>query len=181
MLGDHDLFRKALPYEGSAGVPLIICPPRGSGIAGNQRTDAVADLQDIMPTLLDCAGLPIPEHIDGLSLLPVMRGETPSVRQWLHGEHATLGSSIQWMTDGHEKYIWWSQTGHEQFFDLDADPQELHDLAPGEPSRVAVWRSRLIAELAGREDGHSDGHNMIPGQPVRPILPGVLASFRPSA
>jgi len=181
LLGDHDLFRKALPYEGSAGIPLIIRPPKGSGIAPNQRVDAVTDLQDIMPTLLDCAGLPLPENIDGASLLPVLRGEQQSVRPWLHGEHSALGSSIQWLTDGHEKYIWWSETGREQLFNLDTDPEELHDLAAESESRTGIWRSRLVQELAGREDGHSDGQSLIPGRPVRPILPGVLASFQPTA
>jgi arylsulfatase A-like enzyme len=180
MLGDHDLYRKTFPYEGSAGVPLIIRPPAASGIEPNRRLDAVVELQDIMPTLLDCAGLPVPAGIDGSSLLPVIRGEATSVRSWLHGEHTALGQSIQWLTDGHEKYIWWSGNGQEQLFDLDDDPEELRDLAPVRTDRVAVWRRRLVDQLAGREDGHSDGERLIPGRAVQPILPNVLSSFQPA-
>ena len=62
-----------------------------------------------------------------------MRGEAQTIREYLHGEHAgqydyRLGN--HYLTDGHRKYIWYSQTGRQQLFDLDADPAELHDLAP---------------------------------------------------
>jgi len=179
MMGDHHMYRKGYPYEGSARVPLILKGPAGSTIRSGQRLDPVVELRDIMPTLLDCAGLPVPAAIDGVSLLPLVRGEEHAVRPWLHGEHLIFGQSLQWLTDGHEKYIWWSGTGRQQLFDLDRDPQECHDLAAEaeEVDRVAVWRQRLICELAGREDGHSDGIKLIPGQPASPILPSVLAQF----
>ncbi|HWV34920.1 MAG TPA: hypothetical protein VNZ55_04760 [Thermomicrobiales bacterium] len=54
-----------------------------------------------------------------------------------------------------------------------ADP----DLAGDAPERVVTWRQRLIAELAGREGGLSDGDRPVPGRPTQPILPSVLAGF----
>ena len=57
-------------------------------------------------------------------------------------------------------------------FDLDGDPQELHDMA-GEATaagRVAHWRRVLMGELAGREEGFTDGERLIPGRPVSPCL-----------
>jgi len=79
---------------------------------------------------------------------------------------------MQWVTDGHQKYIWFSGSGREQLFDLDADPQELHDLAaePSAAGRLADWRQALIRELAGREEGFTDGQQLIVGRPVRPCL-----------
>jgi hypothetical protein len=70
---------------------------------------------------------------------------------------------VQYVTDGHEKFIWNPITGDQQFFDLDADPQETRDLIddPASQERVELWRQRLIDRLAGRGDGFSDGEKLI--------------------
>ena len=87
-------------------------------------------------------------------------------------QNVILGQSVQWVTDGHEKFVWFSGTGHEQLFDLDDDPRELHDLAGDSTAagRVAHWREVLMEELAGREEGFTDGERLIPGRPVKPCL-----------
>jgi arylsulfatase len=176
LLGDHHMFRKCLPYEGSARVPFILRGPHDSGIRRGAACNALVELRDVMPTLLDCAGLPIPESVEGHSLLPIARGEAEGVRSTLHSEHTLFGQSIQWLTDGHEKYIWFSQTGQEQLFNLDDDPQELHDLAgrPASADRLAHWRGSLVEELMGREEGFTDGKRLIPGRPGVPVLAHVL-------
>jgi arylsulfatase len=180
MLGDHRLNRKGYPYEASAGVPFILAGPPGSNFPRGSTCDTLIELRDVMPTLLDCAGLPIPKGIDGGSALPVVLGEQTSLRPWLHGEHVLFGQTVQWLTDGNQKYVWWSQDGTEQFFDLDADPEERRDLASDPPwaTDLGKWRSRLIRELAGREDGHSDGEQLFTGRPASPILPSVLERFQ---
>ena len=172
MMGDHHLFRKAYPYEGSARVPMILKGPPGSGIGRGQVADQVVELRDVMPTLLDIAGLPIPESVEGQSFLPLARGAAVEWRPYLHGEHTIFDQSAQWLTDGHEKYVWYSGTGVEQLFDLDRDPRELRDLAakPEAAARVALWRARLIEELSGREEGFTDGKELIVGRPVDPVL-----------
>ena len=172
MLGDHHLFRKIYPYEGSARVPMILAGPRASGIRRGEALAPVAELRDIMPTLLDCAGLEIPGTVEGRSLLPLARGEQAEWRPYLHGEHFFFGQSLHWLTDGMEKYVWCSGTGVEQLFDLRRDPQECTDLArqAAHAGRVGEWRARLIEELRGREEGYTDGQRLIPGRPVKPVL-----------
>ncbi len=172
MMGDHHLFRKGLPYEGSARVPLILAGPRGSGLPGGTVSGALAELRDVMPTLLDCAGLPVPAEVEGCSLLPAARGGTEPVRRHLHGEMVMVGQSIQWVTDGREKYVWFSGTGREQLFDLERDPQERRDLAtlPGEAERMARWRRVLADALREREEGFTDGERLITGRPVHALL-----------
>lgn len=172
MLGDHHLFRKSLPYEGSARIPFLIQGHAGSGICPGTVCDQPVELGDVMPTLLDCAGLPIPTTVEGQSLLPLMRREAVPWREYIHGEHTTLGQSVQWIADGHQKYVWFSGSGHEQLFDLDADPQELHDLARSSSAaeQLAHWRQTLMHELAGREEGFTDGQRLIAGRPVHPCL-----------
>ena len=177
MLGDHHMFRKAFPYEGSARIPLILAGPRNSGLPTNRQLEPVVELRDVMPTLLDCAGLPIPASVEGASLLPLLRDETRSWRADLHGEHTTFGQSMQWLTDGHEKYIWFSGSGVEQLFDLKADPQELNDLArnPGSEERLTFWRGRMIQELGWREEGFVQDGALIAGRPVHPCLAHLRA------
>lgn len=180
-LGDHHLFRKTTPYQGSAHVPLLLHAPKDSGIERGCVRDEVVELRDIMPTLLDCAGLPIPDSIEGRSFLPIARNEDNGNRAWrkyLHGEHTGFGGSIQWCTDGHQKYVWFSKDGHEQLFDLDNDPQEKHDLAreSNHQAHLSHWRERLIAELTDREEGFVDDGDLIPGQPVSPVLSHIIPS-----
>lgn len=169
MMGDHDFYRKALGYEGSARIPFIVRLPGGEYV--RPRVDEVVELRDVMPTILDIAGVQIPESVDGRSVLPLMRGEDVEWRRDIHGEHTyTIRDfeEMHWVTDGHRKFIWWSGSGMEQFFDLDADPQELHDLIedPARVPEVDDWRGRLIAHLEGREEGFVTDGQLVAGRPV---------------
>ena len=170
MLGDHCGWRKSVPYEPSARIPLLIRAPGRFELRMRSVVDAPVCLEDIMPTLLDMTDIPVPDTVDGRSLLPLMRGEDVPWRRHLHIEHAPLHHTL---TDGKEKFIWFTQDGREQFFDLEEDPAELHDLAsnPGCADRVAWWRSQLVEELKDRPEGWSDGVTLTPGKPYEPSLP----------
>jgi arylsulfatase A-like enzyme len=173
LLGDHNLFRKSFPYEGCARVPLILKGPDHCGIRANHISNRVVELRDIMPTLLECAGLEIPDGVEGRSFLANARGEDREVHPYLHGEHLVpCGGSAHYLTDGHAKYVWFSADGHEQLFDLDRDPRELQDLAGKANSAAGLkeWRCRLVKELGGREEGFTDGRKLIAGQPVYSVL-----------
>lgn len=167
MLGEHGLFRKSFPYQGSVHVPFLLAGPADGPIARGQVVHAPVELRDVMPTLLDAAGLPVPEGLDGRSVLPLLDPGSPTPwRRFLHGEHTLFGMSMQWLTDGSEKYVWMSGTGREQLFDLEADPTELHDLAavPASADRVALWRARLVEVLDGREEGYVEGGRLVAGR-----------------
>jgi arylsulfatase len=166
LMGDHNLFRKSLPYEGSARVPLILAGP---GVTPG-ADDRLAELRDIMPTLLDLAGLPVPDAVEGLPLTG------SRAREFLHGEHIehviTAGrASVQWITDGDWKYIWRSDDGREQLFCLRTDPHELRDLTAAEPAQAARLRALLIAGLADRPEGFVQDGTLVPGRPVAAVLP----------
>lgn len=180
LLGDHNLFRKAFPYEGSAGIPLLVYDPGNLlGLPRGGTRDALVELRDIMPTLLDLAGTPIPEEVDGKSLVPVLRDAGEQVLGYLHGEHTLGGHSTQFIVTKTDKYVWYTQTGEEQYFDLSADPEELHNLI-GDPmyeERAAQLRGLLIQELTGREEGYTDGTRLISGRTPQT----VLSRLRPKA
>ena len=158
MLGDHNLWRKTYAYESSARIPLIVRFPETVNVPKARVCDRVVELRDLMPTILDVAGVGIPETVDGDSLLKLARGETEDWREYLHGEHSTCYSEEQehqYVTDGKRKYIWFPRLGTEQFFDLARDPAESTDLS-GDPlhqEEMALWRNRLIAELEPRKLG----------------------------
>ncbi|MFW5868574.1 MAG: sulfatase/phosphatase domain-containing protein, partial [Armatimonadota bacterium] len=163
MMGDHYLHRKTYAYEGSARIPFVVRYPRGyDGPTG--EFDHPVGIQDIMPTLLDIAGVEGPDTMTGESVVKAARGE--DFREFIHGEHSPCYSpdnAMQYVTDGHEKFIWFPVTGQQQFFDLDADPRETRDLIDDAASqeRVELWRQRLIDRLARRDDGFSDGEKLI--------------------
>ena len=221
MMGDHHLWRKGYPYEGSARVPLVIAGP---GIAPGTTIEQVVELRDLMPTLLDLAGLPVPESVEGRSLVPFLMGSeggaaapatpgtegdagdagagseggaaapaTPGAegdvgdastvppatstpapwREYLHGEHALFGQSIHWIRFSHYKYVWFSTWDEYQLFDLDADPQELHNVVDqGDYQQVRDQaHGYLVAELRGREEGFVDENgNLTAGRPVGNVL-----------
>ena len=160
MLGDHNLWRKTYAYEGSAHIPLIVCPPAADGGSRRARAREPVTLQDIMPTILEGAGVPVPKTVDGRSLLPLC-GAAAVPGQWrefVHGEHCECYSpeqEMQYLCDGRMKYIWFPQLDSEQLFDLETDPGETRDLArePTRQAEVGRWRGRLAEVLAARDAG----------------------------
>lgn len=167
MLGDHLLFQKAKPYQGSVRVPLFLSGRRD--LVGRGVRPDLAELRDVMPTLLELAGAPIPDTVDGSSLLG------PVDRSWLHGEHALGRDSMHFIVTRTDKFIWYSQTGEELYFDLERDPHETHNAVrdPDRARRVDQLRSWLVQALAGREEGYTDRARLIPGRPPKTVLDHV--------
>jgi len=174
MLGDHNLFRKTWPYEASIRVPFLARAPEWMDCTAGLTIQRPVGLQDVMPTILDVAGAAIPGSVDGASVLPYMRGDAPAWRDYLHGEHTACyepDQGNQWVTDGHEKLVWYTQTGEQQFFDLDTDPLEMRNATADADARdrITVWRQRLIDELTGRPEGYvKDGHLVAGRAELRP-------------
>lgn len=154
-LCDHYMFRKCRPYEGSCHIPMIISGPE-SLIGGNrgQVCHSVVELRDIMPTFLDIAHASVPEEVDGKSMLPMVVNPDKCIRTWLHGEHLYGKDSNHYIVTDHDKFIWYSQSGEEQYFDLDKDPKELHNAIhdEGNEARVDILRTWLKESLSGREE-----------------------------
>ncbi|MFW6598728.1 arylsulfatase [Propionibacteriaceae bacterium Y2011] len=178
MLGDHNMWRKTFPYEASARVPFFLKPARSMGLPADVVRSEPVGLQDVMPTLLEAAGVPIPDSCTGRSVLPLATAGDDGAtgwREYLHGEHAgqyDYDAGMHYLTDGHHKYVWYTQTGREHLFDLDADPDELHDLsaAPG-GGDLAGWRARLVETLADRPEGFVRSGELVVGRPHHHLVP----------
>ena len=124
--------------------------------------DKPVELMDLMPTFLDAAGVDIPVTVDGESLVPLMKDESSAWRDFVHGECCNVPSSnsgMQYVTDGKRKFAWFPGKDEELFFDLEEDPQEVHNLSndPDRAIEVATWRGHLIAQLGDRPEGFTDG------------------------
>jgi len=177
LLGDFGFLHKTLPYEGSARVPLILSGP---GIPSGVKSGAVAELRDVMPTLLDLAGCATPESIDGKSLIPCMEDPEANVRRWLHGEHPFnlhgSGESVHWIVDGNWKYIWFSGKGEEQLFNLREDPREEQDLSRDASSaeKLAELQAVLVHALSDRPEGYVENGRLRTEVPCLNLLPKPL-------
>lgn len=174
MLGDHYLFRKCEPYEGSTRIPFLIQASKELGFVEGLRCGSPVCLEDIMPTLLECSGIPIPEKMDGKSLAPILRGQTDTVRQWLHGEHATCYSEAQafhMLTDGRWKFIWRPSSGEEQLFDLSQDPNECTNLSADiDHQKVTdLIREKMVQLLTDRPEGFVVNGKLVSGCEYPPI------------
>jgi len=149
-LGDHGLFDKRFMYEESLRMPFLVRWP--AAIKAGTRSDAIGLNVDFAPTFLDAAGLSVPADMQGRSLLPVLRGRTPSdwrtsmYYRYYHdpGDHNTR-AHYGVRTRTHKLIHFWKKDQWE-LFDLVNDPSELHNLygQSGEETLTAA----LTAELA---------------------------------
>lgn len=133
MIGDHGLTAKGCRfYEGLVRVPLIMSWPEK--FPKGLRSDALVELTDITPTLLELAGLPPSAEMHGRSLLRQLMGESGSDehREFVRCTYTeTLQGSPSWGTmirDRRHKLCNYHGTGRGQLFDLQADPNEHRNL-----------------------------------------------------
>ena len=156
MLGDHHLWRKTYAYEGSAKVPMLLRWPENMGMnpQRGKKLHQPVELRDVLPTFLDAAGAHIPNHIDGKSMLELVRGNTKNWHKFIDLEHSMCYNKDHWnaLTDGRFKYIYYAYDGREQLFDLRNDPGELHDLTKksSHQKNLLKWRQRMIEHLSER-------------------------------
>jgi arylsulfatase A-like enzyme len=148
MLGHHGLWAKRLYYEQSANIPMLLLGPAGDRRtpAGSQD-DRLVGWQDVMPTLLDLAGIPIPETVEGISMV----GDAQ--RPYLFGEVGEGPMATRMIRQDQYKLIYYPTGNRFQLFDLNADPQELHDLSADE-SHASLRQQMvalLVAELYGND------------------------------
>ncbi|MEN8785865.1 MAG: sulfatase-like hydrolase/transferase [Akkermansiaceae bacterium] len=149
LLGEHGLTSKVLAYEDSIRVPLIIAPPGGSSKTNQDFALGI----DIAPTILDIAGLPTPSFMHGRSLLPLVKGNTPS--DWrtkfvYEAPQSQLGSEPLWAIRTHdEKYIEYPGLSFEEVYDLKNDPAERKNISPSPESKsyhqtITTHRAQVI-------------------------------------
>ncbi len=148
-LGDHGIWTKHTNYEQANRIPLIIAAP-GVTRAG-AVTEQLAESVDLYPTLVELAGLPaakVPQAIDGVSLVPVLREPEHRVRE--HAFHAfpkeKLGRAIR--TSRYRLVEWKKpaagpESAEIELYDYQVDAAETKNLASELPAVVAELRAIL--------------------------------------
>jgi arylsulfatase A-like enzyme len=142
---------KGYQWEGGLRVPFFLHVP---GPLGEHPFDIDVPVSgaDLYPTLLDLAGLPLrpTQHLDGISLRPLLEGKEWPVRPlvWHYPHYGNQGGepSSCWLENNFKLIHYW-EDGRAELYDLDNDPSETHDLAAMQPARVLALRSRLLAFL----------------------------------
>lgn len=141
-LGDHTFWLKSNVHEQVTRVPLIItapgCPPG--------RTDSIAELVDLYPTVCELVGEAAPEDLHGTSLVPVLfdhdLDRKPGAMSFYRG---TCWRTRDW---AYMRY----NDGSEELYDMRHDPEQFTNLAD-DPDHDAI-RQRLAEQLTRRLDKH---------------------------
>jgi arylsulfatase A-like enzyme/cytochrome c-type biogenesis protein CcmH/NrfG len=135
--GTHGLF----VYDSTLKIPFIVAGP---GIDTPRVAPTVARTTDVLPTLLDYAGLPIPAGIEGRSLRPAMEGramdDAPAYAETLYPQREFGWAPLfAWRTADHKMI----EAPRPELYDLQKDPGEKDNLAPRETARLAQMREKL--------------------------------------
>ena len=161
-LGDHGLIQKGCRfYEGLVRVPLIFSLP--GHFEGGLRSDALVGLLDKTPTLLDLAGLEVPDRMQGMSLLPILRGEVSPDhhRDFVRCEFYDAldqpdGTFATMYRDRRYKLVMYHGHAHGELYDLETDPEEFENLwdAPGAQSlKVDLMKQSYDASMLAMDRG----------------------------
>jgi arylsulfatase A-like enzyme len=157
MMGDHGLFLKGfMHYKGTLQVPLMINAP---GVAP-EVNQALASSIDICPTLLELAGIPFYEGIQGKSLHSILAGKQKTVRDCILVEDdiATITAKLTPIPSKTRTII---TTNHrysrnskaeEQLFNLIDDPEEMTDLKSKKPETKSLMVEQMMDMLIDADD-----------------------------
>ena len=146
-LGSHHAFNKGLLIEESIRVPLVFW----GGLSPQANKTQVAQLIDIMPTLLEHCGVGVPDSVQGHALGPILRGECETLEQ--NGAFIeTSTGAIGLRTPTHlygmqlEEDLRAISDEAKCLYDLDADPYEQINLAGSADSALESGLARRLAE-----------------------------------
>ena len=170
-LGDHHMWGKLNPYDASYRVPLVIRDPRQPDQYGH-IVDAFTESTDLMPTLLTLIDAPVPHSLNGVSLTPFLAGKPPTI--WRDAVHMELDfgepdhmtpkqqatgtqfhtSNLAILREARFKLVHFNGGLAPLLYDLQSDPDELHNLAD-DPAHAATLL-RLTQKLLSHRMQHAD-------------------------
>ncbi|MEM9479310.1 MAG: sulfatase [Verrucomicrobiota bacterium] len=143
-LGEHDLWQKMSLHEESASIPLIVSVPgKKPGVS-----ESLVEQIDLYPTLAELAGLELPDHLQGKSLVPVLDDPMAKVRDAAY----TLRSKSHLLRTNEWAYMDYSAAkgGGEELYDMVNDPKQFTNLAddPAHAETKKKLKRQLEKKLA---------------------------------
>ncbi|MGH9665443.1 MAG: sulfatase family protein, partial [Bryobacteraceae bacterium] len=149
MLGDHGRWFKGLMYEGSVRVPLLWRGPKGAlENTGSVHNELIENI-DVMPSLLESIGVPVPDGVQGRSFLRLARGESPG---WKNRCYSQLWTGMirtpEWKFIDKSRNL----SGPLELYRMTEDPHESRNLAGESKYRsvVADFKRELTAWRANK-------------------------------
>jgi arylsulfatase A-like enzyme len=133
--------RKDSVWEGGIRVPAIVRWP--AGMPSGRTTTQVAITMDLTRTILGAAGAEVPSDLEGIDLMPVLRGAQPPLDRTLFWRVSTARLQQRAVRSGAFKFV--LDDVKQMLFDLRADPGERQDLAGMRPDLVRSLREKLLA------------------------------------
>jgi len=133
-LGDHGLIEKGCRfYEGLVHVPLVISWP--GMVKEGLQSEALVELMDITPTLMEILGIPQPDYMQGMSLWPILSGKKsatshkPMVRsEFFDALNQPFHTRATMLRDERYKLVVYHGIGLGELYDLEQDPGEFNNL-----------------------------------------------------
>src|SRR5262249_3870511 len=156
--GEHGLsVERRLAYEESIRMPLLARYPKAIK-AGAARDEFALNI-DLAPTLLELAGVPVPDTMQGRSLMPLLEGKRPAWRNSFLIEYYSdkvfprvLQMGYKAVRNGRWKYIHYLELeGMDELYDLKSDPFEMKNLIaqPGAATALAEMKQEMERLLKG--------------------------------
>ena len=157
MIGEHGRISKGQFWEESIRIPMLVRIP---GVTKGSSTDALAQLHDIYPTLIEAVGGTPSPGLFARSQMPVLRGEKPRVRDAAFAEITDSRSGDLNYMVRKDNYKWFIFRGKEALFDLAKDPFEKNDLiqSPDFQQVATSLRDRLRTFLMTDQINYSVGY-----------------------
>ncbi len=178
MLGERGLWYKMSFFEWSARVPIVFHAP---GRFAHRRVNQPVSLVDLLPTITEIAlngkSPTNSDTLDGHSLLPLLEGKDVGNFGTVYGELLGEGAvaPLLMIRRGRYKYIY-SQPDPQQLFDLEDDPNELHNLA--DRQEFQELRQDFQAELLQHWDKEALHKQVVDSQHRRRLVYRALRSGR---
>ena len=138
LLGHHGLLQKStdaypILYDKCLHVPLIFRIP---GAVGERVVKSAVELVDLVPTVLEAAGLEVAPELQGFSLLEAIKGGNAREREWIFAETG----AVKMIRGRRHKMVYYPGQSYGELYDLESDPLELENL----------WGDHEHSELQGR-------------------------------
>ena len=143
-LGEHNILGHGFHFDDEViHAPLIIKIPYSRG---RREIKELAQSIDIMPTILDLLGIPIPYYAQGKSLLALMQNKKSiPVHEYIYGQNRKLAylRSLKWKLIVDRSGIHQDRCDHDRFYNLKEDPKELHDLHFTKPEAYRKLKRKI--------------------------------------
>jgi arylsulfatase A-like enzyme len=205
LFGEHDLQGKpgaefGRLYETTTRIPLLVRHPDGLG--AGQRVPGLIQPPDLLPSILECVGLPVPSAVEGKSFWPLVSGSDSAIHEWAFSNRfpsvagdptyaSVEGAAFDgWVgsdrvvepatvTDGDWAFIYAPQGLSSELYHLPDDPEQQHNVIDQHPQVASRLHNAWIDFM--REHGASDARlrPFVNGDAVAHLSPdAVLYGFR---